>query len=53
MHIYINVSTVIEFQLGGGGGPKKLDFWPKINIFQDNVSRLSAELTKIGHDFRK
>ena len=36
-----------------GGGPNKLDFWPKINIFQDNVSRPTAESTKIGHDFRK
>ena len=39
-------------------GPKKQDFWPKINklkgnhcLYFDNTG--SASLSQIGHDFRK
>ena len=38
-------------------GPKKQDFWPKINILKrkplcfENTG--STSLSKIGHDFRK
>ena len=40
-------------------GPKKQDFWPKINILKGNhcIVRIrntgSTSLSKIGHDFRK
>ena len=31
-HMQSNISSVVEFQ----DGPKKQDFWPKINILQGN-----------------
>ena len=38
-------------------GPKKQDFWPRINILKGNRSKknpsMSANSSKIGHDFRK
>ena len=32
-------------------GPKKEDFWPKMNILKGNSCILSVSI--IGHDFRK
>ena len=35
-------------------GPKKQDFWPRINIFEGFLKKnlsMNASLPKIGHDF--
>ena len=34
-------------------GPKKQDFWSKINVPLHFENTRSASLSKIGHDFRK
>ena len=37
-------------------GPKKQNFWPKINVLKGNLyfeNTGSASSSKIGHDFRK
>jgi hypothetical protein len=34
-------------------GPKKQDFWPKINVLKEKKNpSMNDGLSKIGHDFR-